>query len=692
MAVKKKHRNMKNEITTKMHNKLLVVFLIVTVLLLVLAIILIRISMKKNEDYSKAVYDNFKYDSKTISAKRGDITDRNGTILAYSAKVYNMILDTKVLLASKNAKEPTLALLKKHFPELDMNELNSFIAENEEATIKSTYRRLLMGLTADEIADFKAEMAENKDIKGLWFEEQYQRMYPYNSLASDLIGFASESNGGELGMESQYQSYLAGTDGRTYGYIDDNNYVSETINPTNGCTIVSTIDYTIQNIVERAISSFNKEYGSVSTSAVVMDPNTGEVLAMADYPTFDLNNPRDLTAVYTQEQLDKLSDEEMVDAYYKLWSNSTISWLYEPGSVFKSFVVASAIEEGLAHTNDVWTCDAVAVYNGASIHCHNLEGHGDITSVGALVYSCNDALMQMGAMLGKTRFNRYLHIFQFGQKTAIDLPGEEQGLLINENNMMDVDLATNSFGQNLNVNMVQMTAAFASLINGGYYYQPYTVKEVRNASGDTVVANKPTLVARTISSQTSEEMRQYFRAVVDFGAYWIASLEGYSMGGKSGTAQKAGRLDDSFVVSFMGFLEAENPQFLIYVVIDSPQIETYNNSSAAQMIFHEIAANLTMYYGIPQTKEDYWLKFKVNADDPTYRTAPAYDPESTLLRTPIPEDELTDGEDVEGEPDLADRYPDGATPGQNNPNTENPVNPEDTPPPDAAQGDALPEG
>ena len=651
-----------NEIATKMREKLLVVFFVVVALLIALSVVMIRINLKKGEDYSKAVYENFSYTSKTISAKRGDITDCNGTILAYSIKVYNLILDSKVLLSKEEYREPTVTALLKYFPDLDADTLNNFLDENEKATTKSSYKRLLLALSSDDIADFQTAMEENAEIAGVWFEEEYQRVYPYDSLAADMIGFASEQNGGEIGMESYYDEYLAGTDGRTYGYINDDTYVSETINATNGCTVVSTIDYTVQNIVEESIRSFNEEYGSASSSVIVMDPNNGEILAMADYPTFDLNNPRDLSSIYTEEELAALSDSEKVEAYYSLWSNSTISWVYEPGSVFKSLVLGACLEEGAVSLDDIWVCDGYAIYNGALIHCNNVEGHGNVTTTGAILNSCNDALMQMGALLGPTRFCNYLRTYQFGRKTGIDLPGEEQGLLIDEENMMDVDLATNCFGQNLNVTMVQMASAISSLINGGTYYQPHVVKRIVNASGDTVKEFEPVVVGKTISEETSEILRTCYRATVDYGPYY--KFPGYSIGGKSGTAQKAGRTDESYVVSFISFTEAEDPQFLIYVVVDAPQVEEYNTSFGAQVIYRDIMERLILYYNIPMSDAEYSYLFKFYAEDEDYITVPSYD-ESDRLTTPIPEDdEVIIEEDASGYTgeDLAEQYPDGVDP------------------------------
>lgn len=595
--------------TVEMQKKLLFSFLAVIAFLIALSVILIRINLNKGEDYSKAVYDNFNYDSRVIPARRGDITDRNGTVLAYSTKVYNLIIDTKVLLSDEEYREPTVTALLKYF-ELDADELNAYIDENVEKKANggtaSSYKRLLTSLSETDIEGFQEEMnADDSQIKGIWFEEEYKRTYPYGSLAADLIGFASEANGGELGIESAYESYLAGTDGREYGYIDSNAYESTVIDQVNGDKIASTLDIYVQTVIEEEVKKFNEAYGSESTSVLVMDPNNGEILGMCDYPTFDLNNPRDMTGIFSEEELEDMTEEERVEALFSVWSNYCVSSIYEPGSVFKTFTVATALEEDVANSEDTFICDGEGIYNQSRILCHGGDGHGEISLGETLAWSCNDALMQIGMDEGPTLFSKYVRAFKFGEKTGIDLPSEATGILINEDEMMDVDLVTNAFGQNLNVTMVQTASAFASIINGGYYYQPHAVKEIQNSVGETVKEIEPVLVTKTVSEETSKTMRSYLRSVVEYGTGYLLYREGYSIGGKTGTAEKQPRDKNSYVVSFMAFAPAENPEVLVYVVIDSPNIEEYDSSTAAQLVAGAIMDKLMPYYGIPQDYADY---------------------------------------------------------------------------------------
>lgn len=591
MAVKRNTRSRK--FTFKMKKKLLYIFLTVAAALFGLGGILIHIYRTSGEKYRKQVLDNMTYDSATIAARRGDITDRNGTILAYSTKVYNVIVDAKVLLSESSYYEPTIEALAKYF-EIDRDKLETYIKENP----KNSYYRLLKTLPEDKLTGFKEEMKKNSNIKGVWFEDEYQREYPFGSLAADLLGFSSSANGGELGMEKYYNDYLEGIDGRKYGYIDNESLETTVKAAVNGNTVVSTIDANIQNIVEGAIADFNKEHGSKNTAVIVMDPNNGEILSMASAPTFDLNNPRDLTPFYTDEEIKAMDDEKYMNALSEIWSNYCLSTVYEPGSVFKTFTISSILDENLIDPNKQFECDGKGIYNNSTILCHGGQGHGLLTMKGALEESCNDCLMQFSQIEGKENFSQYIRRFRFGSKTGIDLPGEEAGILIDPATMMDVDLATNAFGQNLNVTMVQSISAFASVINGGNYYQPHVVKEIKNSSGDTVNNIQPKKICQTVSASTSDTMRDYLEGVVKEGTGSLVYIDGYSIGGKTGAAEKQPRDKQKYIISFMGFAPVEDPEVLIYVVIDEPDVEDFDTSYAAQQLSYNIFLKLLPYLGI----------------------------------------------------------------------------------------------
>jgi len=597
-ASRRKIRKSKT-VLRKIKRKISIVFFLVGLLFLVLAARIFLINNKDGDKYSKQVLDHQQYTSTVLPYKRGQIIDRNGTILAYSEKVYNLILDPKIILSDDQYKEPTLNALIKCF-NLKIEDLENIIATKPD----SHYEKLLKNLTGDQIAAFKALVADtenNPDIKGAWFEDSYIRKYPFSTLACDAIGFATPLNGGEIGLESYYDQSLSGTDGVTYGYVDENLDIEKTTkDPIDGDNIITTIDFSVQSIIEKHLKAFNTTYGSNNSAVIVMNPNNGEILGMASYPVFDLNNPRDLTGQYTAAELAKMSDQDTNTALYSLWNNYSVSSIFEPGSTFKPFTVTAALEQNAITTSDTFICKGYQDIPGTkSIKCWLPSGHGTETLEQTLMNSCNPAMMQIAAKLGAVSFADYQTRFGFGQTTGIDLPGEEAGI-VKPSTMSAVDLASNSFGQNFDVNMVQMIAGFSSLINGGNYYLPHIVKRIEKNNGQVIKSIDSTLVRQTITKSTSDTIKTYLKATVDEGTAKKAKIQGYSIGGKTGTAEKYPRGNDKYVISFMGFAPAENPKFIIYVVIDEPKVSKAEIGSSAPVVTlsNEILADLLPYMNV----------------------------------------------------------------------------------------------
>lgn len=586
----------------KMKIKLIIVVGFVVVALFLLAGVMINISKTSKDKYAKKVFDNLKYKNSTILAKRGDITDRTGTILAYSEKVYNLILDPNSYWLDDTDRELNLNVLVQYLG-CDRQELID-IFESQRGN-NCAYKRIKRYMTYDEVQEYKAAKEADNKINSSWLEEEYVRTYPFDSMLASVLGYATESTG-VIGIENYYNSYLTGTNGREYGYVGEDLDVETTIKPAvNGNTIELTIDSNVQRIVENKIREFNETYGSKHTAVMIVTPDNGQILSMAQYPTFDLNNPNDLSAYYTEEELAQMDNEQTVDALYDVWNNFCVSNIYEPGSVFKAFTIASAIEEGILDGTETYYCDGSEVVMGTKISCAHPEGHGELTVSQALEESCNDALMQMVAVIGKDIFYNYVDRFNFGAKTGIDLPSEEYGLVIKKDVVTDIDLATNSFGQNLNVTMVQEMAAFCSLINGGYYYQPHLVKEIKSTGGEVLVENESVLVRRTVSEETSKTLRGYLKNVVDYGTGGYLKIAGYSVGGKTGAAEKQPRDKQHYVTSFMGFMPAEDPQVAFYVVLDEAQVEDFDTSRAAQELARDIMIDLIPYLEIYPVDESY---------------------------------------------------------------------------------------
>lgn len=630
----RKRARRKALLTNRMKRKLALLFTIIVLALIGVNVRLAYINKTNGDKYTKRVLAQQDTNSTLLPYRRGDILDRNGTILATSEKVYNLILDPKVLSQNadeedpdKDCVEPTLQALVQYFG-LDEAELRATYNDR----IDSSYVVLLRQLTKDEISEFEALMEDDEDgarIKGVWFEDSYIRRYPYDSLACHMIGYTVTGNQGQTGIEQEYSDVLNGTNGRSYKYLNEDLEQSTMVRqPTDGNTVVSTIDATLQEIVEKYIDKFIEDYTNKNTEGpaaknigvIMMNPQNGEILAMASDVDYDLNNPHDLVenGYLAQEEADAMSEEELLDARNQMWRNFCISDGYEPGSTVKPLTVAAALELGVVSDSNTFVCDGgqTVVEGQPRIKCAKRAGHGLITLEGALMFSCNDALMQIGAMLGYENYLKYQEIFNFGLKTNIDLPGEANNAttVFNEDTLGVTELATSSFGQGYNTTMIQVASAFSSVINGGYYYQPHVVKKILDADGGTVENIGATLVRQTVSEKTSSLIRQYLYHTMygeadsngNNATGRNARVAGYAMGGKTGTAQKIPRSDRKYLVSFIGFAPVDNPQVVCYVVVDEPNAADATaqaSSSFAQEIFKNIMTEAMPYLNIYATEE-----------------------------------------------------------------------------------------
>lgn len=570
------------------------------------------INATKGEKYTKVVLDQQQYNNHTIPFKRGDIIDRNGTKLATSERVYNVIIDAEILTSKKKYMNPTLNALKKCF-NLKKNTVRKQVKKNPN----SRYLIVKTGVSYEDAQKFtkiSEDTEKHPNVQGVWLEEDYERKYPYNTLASDVIGFTTNGNVGSNGIEASYNSSLNGTNGREYGYVDENSGFERTVKePANGSTVVSTIDLQVQSIVEQHILAFNEEHkdeetegeGSKSTGVIVMNPQNGEILAEASYPNYDLNNPRDLTRYYSKDTIKSMSSDEKLEKLNELWKNFCVSDTYEPGSTFKPFTISAGLETGILKGDETYVCNGVMHVGDHDIHCSNRKGHGTETLKEALENSCNVALMQIGAKIGTEEFSRYQKLFGFGEYTGIDLPGEGEtsGLLYTPEKMDAASLATNAFGQNFNVTMTQMAASFCSLINGGNYYEPHVVKQIQDENGNVTENKDPVLVKNTISQETSEIIKDYMLGVVEEGTGATAAVEGYAVGGKTGTAEKLPRGNGKYLVSFIGYAPQENPQVMVYVVIDEPNVEYQANSGYATRLASQIMTDIFPYLGIEKAAD-----------------------------------------------------------------------------------------
>ncbi|MCR4658028.1 MAG: penicillin-binding protein 2 [Lachnospiraceae bacterium] len=688
--------NLRNQkFTDKMQKKLAVSFIVILLAFIGLSTRLYAINRDNGETYKKQVLSQQSYDSIILPAKRGEIVDSNGTKIAVSQKVYNVVIDSKTLNSKEGRYlEPTLAAIfgqKGINYNITQSELREYIMQNPG----SQYKIIAKKQEYDAVADLMLLLNDrggNPEVKGVWLEDAYQRTYPYGSLACDVIGFVQGDNEGAYGLEEYYNDILTGINGREYGYLNDDSNLERTIKPAeNGKTLVTSIDVNIQSIIEKHILAFHKEHeneyregnGAKNIGVIIMNPKTGEILAMASYPVFDLNDPwntdgldiqisdeyaiegimpevtsdgdpekeeesenNEETSETAPEETDtenamgepvlslnqktatapagtglapedeeegrkkpktyeEAYEEAKLDALNALWKNFCVNSTYEPGSTMKPFTMAAGLESGELTGNENFVCNGVKEVGDHKIHCSNRLGHGPLTFSGALEQSCNIAFMDMGNMIGKQTFMKYNRDFNFGLRTNIDLTGEAltNSLVFDVNTMTPTDLAISTFGQGFNVTMIQMITGFCSLINGGYYYQPHVVTKILNDDGVVVKTNEPRVMKQTVSKETSDKIVELCNNVVSEGTGKSARPAGYRIGGKTGTAEKYPRKRGNYLVSFMGFAPADDPQVAFYTVIDEPNVPAQASAKYATVLTREYLTELLPYMHIFMTEE-----------------------------------------------------------------------------------------
>lgn len=512
----------------------------------------------------------------TIPPNRGSILDRNNQVLAISTTVYNVALDSlqlaEVAQQYPEEQEKTLTTLCEYFPELDYNTLKQYVTINPETGelyMNNHWKYLVKGIERS----VKEEL-EAMNLKGVYFEKSSKRSYPLNSSACHLVGFTRGD--AQWGLEGYYNSYMEGTPGRSFIlYNGADSVVHQDYDAKDGDTIITTIDYNIQKIAEEVVAETAAEWPAKNVAAMVMDPYTGEVYAMAESHSFDLNNPNEIPEWETDtkytENWDQLSSEEQLEYLNTMWKNFCVSDTYEPGSIFKPMLVAAALEEGVITPNSSFQCNGYTDIGGYRIKCHLVSGHGNINVEQIMVQSCNMGVIQIANLLGADKFYEYQREFGFGDYTGIDLPGEAAGQLHSKESIGPTELATMSFGQTFNCTSIQVIAAFSSLINGGNLVKPHVVSQIVDADGNVVLENDTEVVRRVISEKTSAYMRTALKATVENGLAKKLQIDGYSIGCKTGTAEQGSRTnDDLWALSNMSYFPAENPKYIVFTVINQP--------------------------------------------------------------------------------------------------------------------------
>ena len=681
----RKRKKPQPKINHTMRGKLVGLFAVVILALVCLLGRITYINATSGTKYKKRVLLQAQqsYQSSVLPAKRGNIYDCNGNLLATSQKVYTVILDCKEVNDEKH--DYVDATVKALVDVLGIDEDDIRKKLTDPATSSSQYQILKKQITMDQKKAFEEyaspgedsglsekELEERANVQGVWFEEDYLRIYPFDELACDTIGFTLSRETADAGLEGYYNSTLMGTDGRQYGYINDESDAEQTImEPVTGESIETSLDVGAQQIVEKYVNGFKASMGAKNIGVIVMRPSTGEIIAMDGGDRYDLNNPRDMSQVHSQEEIDKMSNEETVTALNAMWGNFCVTDAFEVGSVVKPIVMAGALEKGKISATDTFNCDGGETFgaNGDTyIKCAVWpDAHGTETLREVIANSCNDGMMQIAAKMGTEAFLKAQSLFNFGSRTGIDLPNEGAGVIHTTETMGETELACSAFGQGFTCTMLQEINAMCSVINGGYYYQPHLVTAIKDSSGGTVRTINPVLLKQTISSDISADIRSYMQASVLEGTSRTSKVEGYSSGGKTGTAEKLPRGNKKYIVSFITFAPVENPQVLMYVAVDEPNAEEQADSKYPQYIAQGILSELLPYLNVtPDESEDgtipkteLWEGFKGNLVDASGNTVDVNvgtddegDLKEAISDTNVPEPPEDSEEDAEQDNDM----------------------------------------
>jgi len=580
--------------------------------------------------------------STTISASRGTIYDRNGKILAVSATADTVFLDPKAIQAraeeldKERAKKlveglkegETLPLSGDEYKKLIASTLAPILELEEEKilqTMEKTWsqyeilKKRVEKEVGDQIRTFITNNVTGKNIRGIHLQSDAKRYYPYSSLASHVVGFLDGDNQGAYGLEAIYNEELEGSSGLAVTARDANNQellyqYEQYYDAENGNSLVLTIDTTIQYYVERGLEDMISRYGAEGgATGIVMDVNTGALLAIASSPSYDVNFPREIYDVLLQEQLTAAQESEddensltLADAQRKQWRNKAVNDTYEPGSTYKILTLAAALEEGLVTTHSTFNCSGSVVVDGWTMKCSKKTGHGTQDLATATANSCNPAFINIGLTIGTDVYYQYMKSFGLRSTTGVDLQGEALGVAASEKDFKPIDLASYAFGQNFTVTPVQLIAAQAACINGGYLYTPYVVEQVLDDDGNVISQHDATPVRQVVSEETSAIVREILEGVVANGTGRNGQVAGYRIGGKTGTADQG--KTGNVVVSFLCFAPADDPQIIMLLTLDTPARDTGTYVSGGNMVAPTasvIMADILPYLGIaPQYSED----------------------------------------------------------------------------------------
>lgn len=571
---------MKNKTYNK--KKILVIFLCAFLAITGLMGRLVFLMIFDAEYYQKLAKDLHERE-RSIKAARGEILDRNGVVLATNRTVCTIsVIHNQI----ENEEETAVRLA-----ELLEMDYETVLKRVKKVSSMEKIRTNVDKETGDKIREL--------DLPGVKVDEDYKRYYPYNELASRVLGFTGGDNQGIIGLEVKYEDYLKGTNGTILTVTDArgielDGVAEDRIEPVAGGRLRISLDYNIQLFCEQAAQKVLEEKQADSVSILLMNPQNGEILAMVNVPEFNLNEPYQLNTGAAEESL---TDEQLQEQLNRMWRNECINDTYEPGSTFKIITASACLEEGVVSTSDTFSCPGYRMVEDRKIRCHKVGGHGSETFVQGIQNSCNPVFIDIGLRLGSEKFYDYFEQFGLLRRTGVDLPGEAGTIMHKKEEIGLVELATMSFGQSFQITPIQMATTVSSLVNGGIRVTPHLAVEVMDSEGNQVEKFAYKTESGIVSEQTSETMRMLLKSVVEEGSGKNGYIEGYSIGGKTATSQTLPRSANKYISSFIGFAPAEDPQVLGMVVIRNPQGVYYGGTIAAPVL-RSIYDNVLPYLGI----------------------------------------------------------------------------------------------
>lgn len=573
------------EFLTHHRKKLFIVFLISALLMVGLCAQLGFLMIARSDHYSKMA-DELHERERTIKAARGEIVDRNGTVIAANRTVCTVsVIHNQVTEPEKVIRELVRIL---ELPEPEVRK------KVEKWSSREIIRTNVEKSVGDQIM--------NLGLSGVKVDEDYKRYYPYGSLASKVLGFTGADNQGIIGLEVMYERYLKGRDGLILTTSDAKgtelqNAAEERVEPVPGNTLTVSLDVNIQKYAEQAAYQVMEKKGAKAVSVIVMNPRNGEIYAMVNVPEFDLNDPFTLNV-----ESGGLTGTELQDARNKMWRNRCINDTYEPGSTFKIITAAAGLEAGVVHLDDRFSCPGFRIVEDRKIRCHKIGGHGGETFLQGAMNSCNPVFIDVGARLGVDSFYHYFEQFGLLGKTGIDLPGEAATIMHKKENMGLVELATVSFGQSFQITPIQLITTASSIINGGRRITPHFAMNVESTDGTYYQKFSYPERMGVVSEATSETMRYILEQVVAEGSGKRAKLPGYRVGGKTATSEKLPRSLKKYISSFLGFAPADDPQVIALITIDEP-VGIYYGGTIAAPVVADIFSNILPYLDITSVSE-----------------------------------------------------------------------------------------